>query len=515
MTSRRSSIVLAGLLASAGCNVIKSDLLGGGDGSDDAGTEQDDAPGKPGLPANITPNGLRVHYGFWEGQGTDVSDTTGHFNATASMANLWAPEGRHDGALHLGGGKPPTQYVSLPGGILTDMDDFTIAAWVKLSANPDWARVYEFGSSSKWMFLTTYGFLPAPYAVGMANGIHATSFGGSEANESWLGTGQLGTGSPVAGGTTTSLPIGVWKHVAVTGTGAQRTIYIDGFPTVSVSDYPVVPPRDMEPSLGQSWIGKGRFDDNGFAGDIDDFVVYDRVLAPDEIANLARPKNEYSYWRFDETGASSEDMSDLKLTALLANGAQRVQGRIKTAVQLAHTGAPDAYISIGGNPFGDCSDTFTVSMWIKLTAQVSGARILDFGTGTTHSLYVEPFSGTGIKVHMNAPSSSGGQNTFDLVTSSLALPADSSWHHFAIRRGTDTSLQVFVDGAQAPGGSKPAGPIKGADFKEVSDQYIGKSRAGGAGLEGVIDELRISCRAFTNDEMKFLAGVEAVPRDPQ
>ncbi len=512
MTSTRLPLMLASVLAFPGCNVIKSDLLGDGGSTDDAAPQQMDAPGKPGLPENITPNGLRVHYGFWEGQGTEVSDTMGQFTATASMPSLWTAEGRHDGALRLAGGKPPTQFVSLPGGILTDMDDFTIAAWVKLSANPDWARVYEFGSSSKWMFLTTYGFLPAPYALGMANGIHATSFGGSEAAESWLGTGQLGSGSPMVGGTTTSLPIGVWKHVAVTGTGTQRTIYIDGFPAVSVSDYPVVPPRDMEPSLGQSWIGKGRFDDNGFAGDLDDFVVYNRVLNPDEIANLARPKTEYAYWRFDETGGTAQDGSELQLTALLADGAQRVQGKIKTAVELAHTGAPDAHISIGGNPFGSCTDTFTVSLWVRVTSQTSGARLLDFGTGTTHSLYVEPFAGTGIKVHMNAPSSSGGQNTFDLTTSSLALPADSSWHQLAIRRGTDTSLQVFVDGVQAPGGSKPAGPIKGSDFKEVTDQFIGKSRAGGPGLSGSVDELRISCRAFTNDEMRFLAGVQAAPR---
>lgn len=514
MTSSRTSIVFAGLLALSGCNVIKSDLLGG-DTTHDAAPEQEDAPGQPELPENITRNGLRVHYGFWEGQGTDVADTLGMFDATASLPDLWTTDGRNGGALRLGGGKPPTDYVSLPGGIMTDVDDFTIAAWVRLSANAEWGRVYEFGNSSKWMFLTTYGFLPAPYAAAMANGIHATSFGGSEANESWLGTGQMGSGAPVVAGMTTSLPNGVWKHLAVSGTGTQRTIYIDGFPTVSVTDYPVVPPRDMEPSQGQSWLGKGRFDDNGFAGDIDDFVVYNRVLSPEEIADLAQPKTEYEYWRFDETGGSAEDSSDAQLTALLMDGATRVQGKLKTAVELAHTGAPDAYLSIGGNPFANCTDTFTISMWIKLTDEVAGARILDFGTGTTHSFYVEPFTGTGIKVHMNAPNSQSGQKTFDLTTSTEALPADSSWHQLAIRRGTDTSVQVFVDGVQAPGGSKPAGPLVASDFKEVTDQFIGKSRAGGPGLEGAIDELRISCRAFTNDEMKFLAGVQAVPRTPE
>ena len=84
----------------------------------------------------------------------------------------------------------------------------------------------------------------------------------------------------------------------------------------------------MEPISPQSWLGKSRFDsDSGFSGTIDEFRIYSRVLTASEIQDLAWPKTDYSYWRFDDSsGTAAKDSSDHHLATSLANGAAWTTG---------------------------------------------------------------------------------------------------------------------------------------------------------------------------------------------
>lgn len=56
----------------------------------------------------------------------------------------WSGEGRKGGALHFEG---TDGFVRLPDNIAKQLDTMTIALWVKLDANPMWARVFDLSGS--------------------------------------------------------------------------------------------------------------------------------------------------------------------------------------------------------------------------------------------------------------------------------------------------------------------------------------------------------------------------------
>ncbi len=488
MSILRIHLILIGTLATAGCNVIKSDLLGG-EGSTDAAPKHDDG-GTDAASYDFPMEMLVANYEFDDGSGTVATETVRGLHGMLSDPTMWAAMGRHGGAISMNGATPATQYITLPNGLLSGVDDFTISVWVKLTGNPAWARIYDIGNGlpdpqNRFMYLTTSGFTnDAP------DGIHASSYGGSMANESIIAT-------------NTYLPINVWKHIAITGAGGSRRLYIDGFPATSLDSGPAIAPREMEPISPVSWLGKSRFAaDPGFPGLMDEFRVYSRVLTAGEIADLAWPAGDYSHWRFDESsGAGAMDTSDRALPAALASGAAWSTGRLGGAVNLTggDAGSTSPHVVITGNPLDGCTTQFTIAAWIRISDYVTDARAFDFGAGSTHSIYLAPNDGTGMHLGMKSP-----RGTFDLVTSTPPVPADSTWHHVAITMDGGNVVVLYVDGV--PVKTQSSASVRVSDFETSLDEaYLGRSRGTHPYFEGGIDELRIGCRALTPDEIKNLA----------
>lgn len=425
---------------------------------------------------------LVVHYDF-EGTGTIVADSSGRaLNGTLSDPAARTTEGRIGNALSMSA--DDTQYVELPDGVLAGVDDFTIAVWVKYDAIGAWSRIYDFGNGltgadNRFMYLTPND----------ANGIHVSSFGGSPENESILTTG-------------TQLPTSVWKHIALTGSGGDRTLYIDGFPAAQVVGQPDVPPLEMEPLAGQSWLGHSRFGaDPGFGGTMDDFRIYSRVLTATEIADLAWPGADYSYWRFDEgTGTDSVDSSDHAIPTALAGGATwDPAGRLGSAVSLpgAIAGAAGPHVVLSANPLADCTQEMTVAAWVKLRSLDNWARIFDFGSASTF-VYLAPTDGAGTHFAMVA---AGG--AFDMVSPSPLIAADNTWHHIAVTVAADGTVTMYADGSNAF--QAVSDVVTPGDLGELTDLWLGKSRFLDPYLNGSIDDLRVSCRAYTADEIKNLS----------
>ncbi len=485
----RIHLVLIGALATAGCDVIKSDLLHDGGATGDGTSSQQDA--STDAPPNDFPMDMLIaNYEFEDGSGATTTESVRGMDALLSDASMWTTMGRHGGAIAMNGATPATQYVSLPSGLLSGVDDFTISVWVKLSGNPAWARIYDIGNGlpdpqNRFMYLTTSGF-----SGDMPDGIHASSYGGSMSNESVVAT-------------HTYLPINVWKHLAITGSGGSRRLYIDGFPAMSLDSGPAIAPREMEPISPVSWLGKSRFAaDAGFPGTMDEFRIYSRVLTAAEIADLAWPNGDYSHWRFDESGgAAAMDTSNRAKPAALASGAAWSAGRLGGAVNLTGGAADEIspHVVISGNPLDGCTSQFTISTWIRISEYVTGSRVFDFGAGTTHSLYLAPNDGTGMHFRMKSPA-----GTFDLVTSTPPLPEDSTWHHVAITMDGGNVVVLYVDGS--PIKTQSSASVRVADFAtSIDEAYLGRSRGTDPYFEGGIDELRIGCRALTPDEIKNLA----------
>ncbi len=181
-------------------------------------------------------------YGFDEPGGTTAIDSTGNgWDATLSGGAT-----RTAGALDLDG---TTGFVTMPRGILWNMYDFTLAAWVKLdSARPE-QRIFDFGTGPNVsMSLTRERFA---ITAGTERRIDAPS----------------------------PLPVGRWVHVAVTKSALLARLYVDGVEVGRHTNMSLYPARLG--NTADNWIG------HYLDGQVDDFRIYQRGLAAAEVARLA------------------------------------------------------------------------------------------------------------------------------------------------------------------------------------------------------------------------------------
>jgi hypothetical protein len=183
------------------------------------------------------------------------------------------------------------EYVSLPGGIVSGLHDFTISAWVNPSQNTAWSRVFDFGTgTNNYMFLTlSAGGGPVRFAI-------ATSGNGAEQ--------QLND--------TGNLPLNAWSLVTVTLSGTTGTLYVNGQPVATNTNMTLNPA-----ALGntnQNWIGRSQFPADPYLNaTVDDFNIYSRALSAAEVATLASGQpgaGDVADYKFDEdSGAIALDSS--------------------------------------------------------------------------------------------------------------------------------------------------------------------------------------------------------------
>ena len=426
--------------------------------------------------------GPTLKYSFDEGTGTTAFDSSGNeLDADLSLA-AWTAQGRNGAALQLAGGKPATDFVSVPAGSLQGAEAMTIAAWVKVAENAMWSRIFDFGTAgvgvdTRFMYLTP----------NTPEGLRFSFFGGAVEREVVLTTGTV-------------LPVNVWKHVAVTlAANGDGSIYIDGFPAAKKAG-PAVSPAEIEPLAAASWLGKSRFDpDPGFNGAIDEFAIYDRILSASEIASLASPKGDYTRLSFDEgVGTTSSDLSERAANATLEGGVTWSSGRLGAAAVLSG----EAQFITLDNPLGGCTDELTVALWVKHTAAHNWARIFDFGGTNDNFMFLTPSTADG-KLHLGIhPNPKTGPET--MLTSATTIPANDTWHHVAVVVAPAVAT-LFVDGDPV---GNVANPVTPAMLGPTNEHWLGKSRfvdIGDPYFSGAFDEVRISCRAFTSDEIRNLA----------
>ena len=214
--------------------------------------------------ASATPGEM---FGWWKfdaTSGTTAADSGyGGNPGTLQSGATWVV-GAISNAVHLDG--TANGYVSLPVGLVSALNDFTISTWVKVDANATWARVFDFGSGTG-----TYMFL-AP-ASGGTSVRYAITTGSSGGEQQLNRAGNLSTG--------------VWHHLAVTLSGSTGVLYVDGVPANTNLSMTLNPS-----SLGsttQNYIGKSQWADPNLTGSVDDFRIYSRALNAAEVASLANP----------------------------------------------------------------------------------------------------------------------------------------------------------------------------------------------------------------------------------
>lgn len=155
--------------------------------------------------------------------------------------------------------------MSLPAGMVSGLNDFTISTWVKPNSPSDWVRIFDFGTGTDSnMFLT-----PQPGGAGLR---FAITTGGNGAEQ------QLNYSQAMA--------TGAWMHVAVTLSGTTGTLYVNGT-AVATNTAMTLKPSSLG-STTQNYIGKSQYAGDAYLnGLVDDFRIYNRALSASEISALA------------------------------------------------------------------------------------------------------------------------------------------------------------------------------------------------------------------------------------
>lgn len=209
-------------------------------------------------------DGLILHYDFESITGTSVYDNSHHNMEGSLMGSPSVVAGYSGEALSF---PTATDYVQLPQGVMTSLTNFSIAAWVKISALNGWSRIFDFGSGTNYnMFLTPLsGANTLRFAL--KNG------GGEEVLD-----------APGA------IPTNVWVHVAVTYTWGVSTskgigrMYVNGILVATNSTFSINP--SMLPISTQNYIAKSQYPDPALNGSVDDFRIYNRALTDEEVMDL-------------------------------------------------------------------------------------------------------------------------------------------------------------------------------------------------------------------------------------
>lgn len=419
------------------------------------------------LPANAL-----ADYRFDDASGLAASDSSGNSHtATLNGAASWT-NGKVKGALNLNGST--NTYVSLPSNIVTGVDSITIAAWVKWYGGNNWQRIFDFGNGTGvYMFLT-----PKSGYGTMRFAIKSSASGNAE---------QI-MEAP-------ALPVGIWKHLAVTissgsttstGTG---TLYVDGVQVAQNTAMSATPS-----SLGatyQNWIGRSQYSgDAYFGGQIDEFKIYNRVLTASELSSLV-VNSQIAYYRFIETsGTTAADSSGNGMTATLRGNA----GWQANALDL---GGSNAYASLPtgiGSGVGD----FTVSTWVKWYGGNMWQRIFDFGTGTGLYMYLTPYSGINtLRFGIKTPATGNIEKDVDAPTLPVGV-----WKHVAITKRGNTAT-LYMDGAQVAQNTSVAGSL--SELGASTQNWIGRSQfSSDPYLDGLVSDFRIYSRALSSAEIASL-----------
>ncbi|TDC39374.1 glycosylase [Micromonospora sp. 15K316] len=193
----------------------------------------------------------------------------------------------------------PNQYVSLPGGLLDGVGDVTFAVWVRLAAGQTNARIFHFGAGTN-----SYLSL-SPWVSANMGPRFAITIGGS-GNEQRVD------------GTSNSIPVGEWAHVAVAVSAADAVgrLYVNG---VQVGENAItLTPADLGPTVN-NWIGRSsNLNDPYLNASVDDFRIHRRALTAAEVQALATadpatappiPTDLVAWYRFEEEGETAADHS--------------------------------------------------------------------------------------------------------------------------------------------------------------------------------------------------------------
>ena len=421
------------------------------------------SPAPTTTPTSIA-SGLVGYWKFDEASGSTACDASGKGN-TGTLVNgpLWAV-GKVGSALYFDG---IDDSVTISDSNSLDVSNsFTLSAWV----NPA-SSFTDFRS----ILVKNYKyFLYASVA------------------------GYCGSGSPLAGFDEQSsntlcqpspLPTNAWTHLAATYTGSTLMLYRNG---VAVASSNVT--KTLSPSTGTLQIGASQFGEN-FKGLIDEVRVHNRALSNTEIQAIfqqesaVRESGLVAHWKFDEgNGTTASDSSGSANFGILINGPLWTDGKIGKGL---YFDGIDDNVTVADSNSLDLSSSFTLSAWVNPASSFTDFRSI-LVKNYKYFLYasVAGYCGSG------SPLAGFDEQTSNTLCQPFPLPTNA-WTHLAATY-TGSTLNLYRNGVAVVTSSiaKSISPTTGT-------LQIGASQFG-ENFKGLIDEVRVHNRAFSNTEIQAI-----------
>ncbi|MGS2764711.1 LamG-like jellyroll fold domain-containing protein [Sinomicrobium sp. M5D2P9] len=290
-----------------------------------------------------------IYLKFDETEGNIATDSWSGLDGTLE-SGAGRGEGTADNAVHLDGTNE--SYATLPEGIMTEINDFTICTWVRLDEVATWARIFDFGTENdNSMFLTPKTSTSGEgirFAIKTRNGYPKLSY-----NHTW---------EP-----------GTWTHIAVTLSEDTATMYLNGEPVASSTDF-TKRPSDLG-NTTNNYLGKGQNTvDPHLKGAIDEFKIFNRALSATEILD-AMKLPPYVLAK-DITVALNEEGQAVITPEQVNNGSESYRGDLGLSLDIttfdcSHVQAPVKVTLTGVDDMGYSStSTATITVLDSLKPSV-------------------------------------------------------------------------------------------------------------------------------------------------
>jgi hypothetical protein len=269
------------------------------------------------------------------------------------------------------------------------------------------------------------------------------------------------------------------------------------------------PPTSAGEGPGGSGGSGGSAGDGGAPPDPIGGSAGDGGAPPDPIGGAGGSAGEGSdlvlHYEFEDgSGTTVADSSESNFDGTIVGGAAFTTGRIGGGLQL--TGTNSQHVTFPANVLENCDD-LTIALWANLGALPAWARFIEIDGGVNGFMYFTPTGYAG----MPTPSAASLQFVITHPDTVVGAPLPTTlvggWHHFAVTLVADTA-QLYIDGIEVANTAFARDPSDiGVNMAlPVTHGWIGRSLSPtDPYLNAAIDDLRMSCRGYSADEIAELA----------
>lgn len=388
-------------------------------------------------------------------------------------------------------------YLTFPAENLLS-DEFSMAFWYKVDANPDRAGILVVGDNADDRF---QGFRLFREGNGDEQRIKLNV--GTGAGESWNDGGVI------------DVAAGAWVHVAVTISQTQSVIYFNGN-QVNTAD--MAAPVDWtgceEFTIGAGGETFSYWDHLSDNSDLDELRFFNKALTQSDIQIMLSSFNPYTSQFDGESFYMPFEGGYINLvgsTAAAVVGSPQITDDAREG-EGAYLGAMDAYLTHPAAPY--LSNQFSATMWYKVNANPDRAGLLVVGNDIPENrnqgfrLFREG-NGDEQRIKLNV-GTGAGESWNDGGVIDVAA---GEWVHIAMTI-SDTKTKIYLNGAEV----NSADMVAPVDWTDCEEFTIG---AGGSTFDywghlsdaSIMDELRFFNKELSVEEVAAVAGGDFTPKN--